>query len=344
MKKASIFNPYLDTLGGGERYTMAVATTLAKNGYEVDIEWKNPSIKQDLENRFGINLKDINFISDIKRGDGYDLCFWVGDGSIPTLHARKNFLHFQIPFQNVKGKSLLNKMKLFRVHKVICNSEFTKKIVDKEYGFSDKSIVIYPPVDIKKFRPKKQKENIILYVGRFSRLTQSKRQDVLIKVFKKLYKQKKNWKLILAGGTEVGADEYFEQLKSDAKSFPIEILESPKFDKISDLFARAKIFWSASGYGVDENTSPQKVEHFGITVVEAMSAGVVPIVFSAGGHKEIINNGINGFLWTKKNTLINKTIALIDDSKILRNISDTAKKDSNKYGYERFEKEFLSLL
>jgi hypothetical protein len=43
--RAAIYNPYLDTLGGGERYTLAVATTLFKNGYQVDIEWKGKEIK-----------------------------------------------------------------------------------------------------------------------------------------------------------------------------------------------------------------------------------------------------------------------------------------------------------
>jgi len=179
---------------------MAVAASLAKAGYDIDVEWNNPDTKQRLENRFGINLKYINFVPDIKRGDGYNICFWVSDGSIPTLRAQTNLLHFQVPFTKVRGKTLLNKMKLIRIKKVICNSNFTKSIVDQEYGFSEKSTVLYPPVDVKKFRPKKKKEKIILYIGRFSRLTQSKRQDVLVEVFKKFSMKYRDWKLVLAGG------------------------------------------------------------------------------------------------------------------------------------------------
>ncbi len=323
---------------------MAVAASLAKAGYDIDVEWNNPDTKQRLENRFGINLKYINFVPDIKRGDGYDICFWVSDGSIPTLRAQTNLLHFQVPFTKVRGKTLLNKMKLIRIKKVICNSNFTKNIVDQEYGFSEKSIVLYPPVDVKKFRPKKKKEKIILYIGRFSRLTQSKRQDVLVEVFKKFSMKYRDWKLVLAGGTEVGTDEHFKRLKDGSEGFPIEILESPGFDVVKDILGKAKIFWSASGYGVDEKKEPQMVEHFGIAPVEAMSAGCVPLIYSAGGHKEIIKNNSNGFLWKKKSELLQKTAYLIENQKILNKLSKQAKKDSLLYSYENFEKNFLSLL
>jgi len=89
-------------------------------------------------------------------------------------------------------------MKFFRINKVICNSYFTKRFVDKEYGVE--SIVIYPPIDIEKFRPKR-KENLIVSISRFSQLAQVKRQDVLIKAFKKLYRTGfENWRFVLAGG------------------------------------------------------------------------------------------------------------------------------------------------
>ena len=117
--RAAIYNPYLDTLGGGERYSMAVTVVLHKLGFLVDVEWASKGIRSKLEERFGIVLSDINFVKDIKRGNGYDICFWVSDGSIPLLSARKNFLHFQVPFKNVNGKTLLNRMKLFRINKII---------------------------------------------------------------------------------------------------------------------------------------------------------------------------------------------------------------------------------
>lgn len=339
--KAAIFNPYLDTLGGGERYTMAIATTLANKNYIVDIEWKDSLIKERLEKRFDINLENINFTQDIKRGDGYDVCFWVSDGSIPTLRARKNLLHFQVPFTHVGGNLLLNKFKLMRINKVVVNSKFTKKFIDKEFGVD--SFVLYPPVAVEKFKPKK-KENLILNVARFSNLMQSKRQDVLIETFKNFSKSNSKFKLILAGGAEVGSDDFVKQLEQEIKGFQIEVIKSPDFKILKDLYGKAKIFVSAAGYKVDEEKEPQKVEHFGIAVVESMAAGCVPIIYNAGGHKEIIENNINGFLWNSTGDLYGYIKKVADNEKVRREISINARKDSQKFSYEKFEEKFISLL
>lgn len=340
--RAAIFNPYLDTLGGGERYAMTVACVLRDFGYQVDIEWKDPSVKKDLELRFGMDLSDINFISDIKKGDGYDLCFWVSDGSIPLLRARKNYLHFQVPFHNIGGKNLINKMKLFRISKVICNSKFTKSFIDKEYG--TESIIIYPPVDINRFKSKR-KENQILFVGRFSPLLQIKNQDVLIKAFKKFYSIGFNdWKLILAGGVEVGAKEYTEQLEKGIDDYPIMIIKSPSFKDLLELYGKSKIFWSAVGFGEDENKEPEKVEHFGLSLIEAMSAGCIPIVFRAGGYKEIIRHGENGYLWKSLPELNKITENVIRDLKSVGLINSRVKNTVKKYSYEKFRDSFLEVI
>jgi glycosyltransferase involved in cell wall biosynthesis len=338
--RAAIYNPYLDTLGGGERYTSVFALVLAKNGYDVDLEWKDEGIKDTLEKRFGINLDGVRIVKDIKRGDGYDLCFWVSDGSIPMLHARNNILHFQVPFQGVGGKSLLNKMKLFRINKIVCNSNFTKGFIDKEYGVN--SIVIYPPVDVESIKPRR-KENIILFVGRFSQILQNKGQEILIKTFCKMYDfGLKDWRLVLAGGTEVGVGDYLKKLKDISIGYPIEIIESPDFKTLKDLYGKTKIFWSASGFGMNENKNPEKVEHFGITVVEAMTGGAVPLIYNSGGHKEIVEENVNGMLWKTTNDLAKETWNLVKDGRLLHRFAIESRKSSEKYSVDSFEKQIVT--
>jgi glycosyltransferase involved in cell wall biosynthesis len=340
--RAAIYNPYLDTLGGGERYSMAVADVLVSKGYEVDVQWKSSNIKTKLEMRFGIDLKNVKFIPDIRKGEHYDLCFWVSDGSIPLLRARNNILHFQVPFTGVDGKSLLNKMKLFRVNKIICNSRFTKSFIDREYAVN--SIVIYPAVDVTNIKPKRKK-NIILSVGRFSQLTQAKNQDVLISAFKKLVKKEMgDWRLILAGGSEIGGKEYVENLKKQISNYPIEIVENPDYKTLKDLYGFSKLFWSASGFGIDEKKDPKKVEHFGISVTEALSAKAIPLVFNAGGFKEIIKEGDNGFLWNTISQLVSKSKKITKDVKLSKTIADKCLKTSKQYSYERFKKEYLQII
>jgi len=244
--KAAIYNPYLDTLGGGERYTLTFAKVLAEIGYDVDIEWKEKSILDKLSKRFGLKFpSNLKIVDSVNRGENYNLIFWVSDGSIPTLRAIKNYIHFQFPFHDVNGSSLLNKMKLFRVNKIICNSKFTKNVIDKEYKVD--STVLYPPVGTDIYKPKR-KINQLCYVARFSNLTQNKGHDVLIKQFKKLVKEKKfqDWKLVLAGGVEVGSDVNLKNLKKLASGANIEFVESPSLEVLKDIFGKSKIFWLIS--------------------------------------------------------------------------------------------------
>ncbi len=341
--KAAIYNPYLDTMGGGERYTLVFANILQNLGYKIDMQWRDFHTLEKLGVRFGLQTQGINVIDDVKRGDGYDVCFWVSDGSIPTLKARNNFLHFQFPFKGIGGGSLLNKMKLFRIKKIICNSHFTKEFIDEEYGV--RSSVIYPPVDVEAIRPANQKENIILYVGRFSTLMQEKRQDYLVDQFKKLLRHKiGKWKLVLAGGVEVGVSTNLETLKKKSKGYPVEIVTSPNINKIRQLYGKAKIFWSAAGFGVDEKKYPQKVEHFGISAVEAMAGGSVPVLFAAGGHKEIVNDGMGGFLWLTNKNLLEKTLYLIKNRQKMDLMSKQSTKLAARFSQEEFTSNVKKLL
>lgn len=347
--KAAFFDPYLDTVGGGERYTLTLAEYLSRKGWEIDLFWDNPELKEKLESRLNLSLNRVNFISREKKllgrwkmSGNYDLFFWLSDGSIPFLFSKKTILHFQVPFQSVGGDSIWNQWKLRRIHHIVCNSQFTKNFIDREFKINSK--VIYPPVEVKSFKPGK-KENIILSVGRFSQLMQAKRQDVLITVFKKMVKEGlSGWKLVLAGGTDIGGKEYFNQLKYQAKSCPIEFLENPDFEALQKLYSKAKIFWSASGFGIDEDEEPEKVEHFGITIVEAMAAGCIPVVVGKGGSKEIVTPGKTGFLWQEKNELASVSQRLVSESELLIKLAQKVVKSSQRFSKKRFCQEFDEII
>ena len=356
--KAGIFDPYLDTLGGGERYAMTVAEALLRKDWQVDIFWPNneipnDKIKEKIIQKFSLDIKRINFVpysprtsnllNRIKFEHGYNFLFYFSDGSIPLMFSKKNFLHFQVPFKNCLRKSFRNTFKLKRIDVVVCNSFFTKTVIDECLDI--KSTVVYPPVDVESFSPFK-KENIILSVGRFSQLLQGKRQDVLLDAFKELIKLNdlKEWKLILAGGNEVGGGGFANKLRMAAGGFPIEIVENPSFEELKKLYGEAKIFWTASGYGMDEEREPERVEHFGMSTVEAMAAGCVPIVMGKGGQKEIIENGKNGLFWQEKEELKNLTMETINNPQKAQTISKNAILRSKDYSKEVFYSRFYSLV
>ncbi len=123
--KAAIYSPYLETLGGGERYVLSVAKLLAEEGWKVDVAAKNKQILEKASERLNLDLTEVEVVKNINRGEGYDFCFWLSDGSVPRFLARKNILHFQRPFSNVGGKTLISRMKFFRIDTVVVNSHFT---------------------------------------------------------------------------------------------------------------------------------------------------------------------------------------------------------------------------
>jgi len=355
IKKVGIFNPYLDSLGGGERYILTIAECLSKK-YQVDVFWQDQTIRKKIENRFNLNISEVNFCSKnfqiftakqnllkkFKILRKYSVFFYLSDGSVTFLFAKKNFLHFQVPFHDIGGKSVLNRIKLKLIDGVICNSFFTKKFIDREYGLD--SLVVYPPVDVDKFKPLK-KENLILSVGRFDSPLHNKKQDFLIKVFKKIYDQGlKGWQLILIGGCSINQTEYLKKLKLLSQNYPIKILVNTSFETLKKYYGKAKIYWHAAGFGVDQNKEPERVEHFGITTVEAMAAGAVPVVINTGGQPEIVKNNQNGFLWNTEEELMRFTVRLIKQKDLWQRVSLFAQKRSQKFSKKNFCKKINYLV
>lgn len=351
--RVGIFSPYLDSPGGGERYTLTLAEHLSRQGHLVHLFWDDKDVGKMLGERFNLDLGKIEFIEDIFSSNKnvpqkwqitrkYDLIFYLSDGSIPFLFAKKNILHFQVPFTGVNGRSILNKLKLTKFSHIICNSHFTKKYIDQEYGI--KSQVIYPPVAVEDFKPGK-KENKILSVGRFTQALHAKKQHVLIEVFKKNSKQDlKNWRLILAGGALREDEGYVNALKESSRGYPIEVKVNIKFAELKKDYSQAKIYWHATGFGEDEEDYPERMEHFGMTVVEAMASGCVPVVIGKGGTPEIVNDGKNGFLWQTKKELEEFTLRLIKSQKLWQKLSTQTIKDSQKFSKKVFCQKFNEII
>jgi glycosyltransferase involved in cell wall biosynthesis len=343
MSKVLIVNPYWDTLGGGERYVVSFAKLMLGCGWQVDI--LNPSnLSAPILDRFGIDLTGSHWLAQPYKdliSKIYDLTFWLSDGSLPVSFSPKTVIHMQFPFQNVGGGKLTNFLKT-RLYTFVVNSNFTKTFIDREFHINSR--VVYPPVAAMEIT-KAKKRNLILYAGRFSNLAQAKGQPVLVDVFKKISKKLPGWKLVLTGGTNVGADQgELQKLRDSTIGFPIQIITDPPYPELKKLFSETKIFWSASGFGINEAADPTRVEHFGITVVEAMTAGAVPVITNLGGHKEIITSGADGYLWNTPEELAAQTLKLVSDKTLLNQLSAQALVRSKIFDIGHFNAGFKSLL
>lgn len=352
--KIGIYDPYLDTLGGGEKYMLSIAECLAKD-HDVAIFWDDESVIRQAEKRFFLDLSKVATVPDIfSRKSGllrrfsstrkYDLIVYLSDGSIPTVFSKELFLHFQFPTQWLSGISSQTKIKLLRVSKIICNSKFTKSYIEKL--FQRNVVVIYPPVDVEHSFSKVKKENIILTVGRHTRPNgiDFKKHGLMVEVFKKIVSSKKDWKFVIVTNSLPEDEKYITQLQEEAKGYPIEIYQDIAREKVLQLYNKAKIYWHAAGFGEDLATHPELFEHFGIVTVEAMNRGAVPVVFSGGGQKEIVQNGRSGYLWNTIDDLIDKTEFLMSHEKDRLKLSKRAFEDSLQFDKKKFCERILSLL
>ena len=343
--KIGFYSPYYDSLSGGERYVLTLAGHWSKT-HTVSIFWNDPSIVSKAQERFHLDLQHVHVAANmfldepllckLFSSSQYDLIFFVSDGSVPFSCASKNILLFQAPFPRISYPFL----KRMRYQAIVVYSEFTKQKIDPLVGKN--AIVIYPPVDVNAFIPRK-KGKLILSVGRFSSLYQAKKQHVLIDAFRIGWIKGflKGWELVLAGGLLESDREYYHDFVQQANGLPIRFLPNCSFDELKDLYGRATIYWHAAGY---EEKDPTKMEHFGITTVEAMASGCIPIVYNAGGQPEIVDHGKNGYLWNTKKECLKYTEDVIHSEKLRKELQSQAETTSQMFSSDNFCQRFDDLL
>jgi glycosyltransferase involved in cell wall biosynthesis len=224
----------------------------------------------------------------------------------------------------------------------LSNSNYTRQWIRKIYGSAINIEMLYPPVDVDSFIATKKKENIIINVGRFFIGGHNKKQVEIIKAFKKMYDEYPEvltYSLHICGGThpEKHHQEYLKMCRLSAQGYPIFIHEDIQFQELVALYAKAKIFWHAAGMHESEELHPDKFEHFGITTVEAMASGCVPVVIGVAGQKEIVEHMQNGMLWQSEKELIDHTLTIIQNEKTGKELASNARLSARKFSREKFD-------
>jgi len=169
---------------------------------------------------------------------------------------------------------------LDRVDFFIANSNFVKKRIKRIY--KKDATVIYPPVNIDKFKLYEKKEDFYLTA---SRLVPYKKTKLIVEAFNNMPEKS----LVV-----IGAGEELKAIKSIAKS-NIKVLGYQKDEVLIDFMQRAKAFVYAA------------VEDFGIIPIEAMACGTPVIALNKGGTAETVIEGVNGVFFENQgiNDIIN---------------------------------------
>lgn len=242
------------------------------------------------------------------------------------------------------GPSMTRFSDIETYNKVITISEFSRYWVKRYWGLS--SEVLYPPAAIYKFQPGKHKKNIIVNIGRFFITGHCKKQLDMVRVFKKLAdKGFSDWELHFIGSVAEGEahQRYFKTVQEESQGYPVFFHINAPFRELKEILSMAKVYWHATGLDEDPNRSPIKMEHFGITTVEAMASGCVPVVINKGGQSEIVTEE-SGYLWNTREELFEFTKKLIKNPKLLKEKRQKAIERSRFFSKENFKKELRKYL
>jgi glycosyltransferase involved in cell wall biosynthesis len=143
------------------------------------------------------------------------------------------------------------------------------------------SQVLYHPVDVEAFRgaaASEEREDSVLVVSRFH---PSKKIENAIHLAKLLKQNGIAKRVYVAGNISPSGAAYYNYLQSLAKHYGLEDFVrfelNVRFDRLLEMMRKSKAY-----------LHPLPGEPFGMSTVEAMSAGLVPVVPDLGGHTEFV--------------------------------------------------------
>ena len=216
---------------------------------------------------------------------------------------------------------------------IITISEYSRKIL--ELTMNVQSYVIHEPIDTNFFKPSWEKKMYGLVIS-ISQFMPSKRQDIMIQLFKKLMSLVKNKKdeltLVLAGGLNPYYIDYAKNiLRSKYGASNLKILLNPSDEVVLDLYQRAYIYWHLHE------------EHHILTPLEAMACGTPAVLMKYGGIDGAVHR-YNSMLANNYDEFVKYTIELIEDTSLWKKLAINAYRSVQYFSLERTRHRLEKLL
>jgi glycosyltransferase involved in cell wall biosynthesis len=341
--RVGFYDPYLAILGGGEKYLLSILEQVCDEWPAADVVVLSPEEPDPAAwERLGVHVargaiqwERAGMLGVTPRSRRLDLLVTITNHFPPLSLARRSAVIVQFPFAGLGGlRGVERRLRLRSYDTVLCYSEFVREHIVERLGVD--SAVISPPVDTD-VAVRGEKGRSIVAVGRFfpAADANNKKHGVLIEAFRRLFEHEDGVALHLAGGchSDPGSQAHLAELREQAAGLPVEFHPNASAEALEELYAGAALFWHAAGSG---ETLPERLEHFGITTVEAMARGCVPVVPASGGQLEIVADGENGRLWGTVDELVGATRELLDDPAQAARLRAAAVRDAERFAKPRF--------
>ena len=359
MKTLALFTPYELIAGGGTRYILGIAEAF-RNTYQVYLVTPvampvaalaevGPELGIRADHIIPISWEDAHSRA---LGRPFDYAVAFGNEPLPQIPgiADRNFFVCQFPFPMQPDDLAIRLIYLSHCESIVVYSEYAKTHLSSrlaKLSAPAKPIqVIHPAADLiaSQREGNRRDPKSILSVGRFFDVG-GKCQDKLIEAFRELDNQ--GWLLHLAGAIYQGETRYsmYEKCQRLAEGLSVRFYPNASRAEIGRLYAECFCYWHGAGIGADPVTEPEKFEHFGITVVEAMAAGCLPLVLAQGGPAEIVTSGEDGWTFETPVELVARTLQLaaLPQSK-LDEMRDRGQERARAFATDVFQRKWRSLL
>lgn len=359
-RTAVLYTPYQLVPGGGERYLLSIAQLLSRT-YRTTLltpeKYSSHRLRR-IAHELGLDLSRVQLenVANVSRVSGCDVFFAMGNQPLPPIAAigRRNIFICQFPFSIHPNHVASLWGALDGYDDVVVYSEFSARhFRDRAKRFSQRipRVTVLPPASpiYEGGDPSARVPGRIANVGRFSRGGHCKRQDTLIDAFRTLSVEsgRADLELHLVGtvAADAASRDYYLDLRRRAGDLPVTFHPNAAPGRLRRIYESSSYYWHATGFGTSETLLPERMEHFGISVVEAMSAGAIPLVYAAAGPAELVQDGVTGAHWRTVAELVRLQLELFNaPAASLDLIRARGIASARRYDLGAFEKSLAALL
>ena len=365
-KKILIITLYPLIHGGGEKYlydiinffgyhhfrTTLISPSSDKMFHYISQQLLDPYIlKYNLIEHYNKSTHNLNTLQSHK----YDFFLYMSnskDNPIKKRIATIQWFHCQFPCNHLKVWS--NVATQNTVDRIIVNSEYTyDEYVSSLKKHNEKCHVpinILHPLCFNTESNKSfiKKTNTFVCLGRIFTPTSSannKMFDKIIHVFNRILKTSSVNSTLHIIGT-VKDDTWLSYLlKLSAHNKHIIIHPNASDTEKQNLLKSSEFYIHGAGLGIDKQQFPEQFEHFGISIIESMHYGCIPICVNGGYPEYYINHKENGYLFHDEQQLYDIIITILNGDRIYMN---KAREENyiliRKFSKEKHNKTLLKLL